>query len=213
MTGSEILNIVVTVGISQLCIDLLSNYFVYKGENYQRVCRRLESATSKLHRAEAELKKNPNKHQKKYDRTKAEYDHAAAEVAKKHMPPAVWGGLYFFILLRILGAEHTGKVIGVLPFVPYDLVRRMTGRGLDWTNVAISDDESIGTQLDKKQAISFLCIYILSTISVKGYVHKMVGRKPPKGADNGFMTVAESPMVKRTLASVGIDVDELKKME
>ena len=89
MTGSEILNIVVTVGVSQLCIDLLSNYFVYKGENYQRVCRRLESATSKLHRAEVELKKNPNKHQKKYDRTKAEYDHAAAEVAKKHMPPAV----------------------------------------------------------------------------------------------------------------------------
>ena len=89
MTGSEILNIVVTVGISQLCIDLLSNYFVYKGDNYQRVCRRLESATSKLRRAEAELAKNPNKHQKKYDRTKAEYDHVAAEVAKKHMPPAV----------------------------------------------------------------------------------------------------------------------------
>ena len=89
MTGSEILNIVVTVGVSQLCIDLLSNYFVYKSDNYQRVCRRLESAQSKLHRAEVEWKKNPTKYQKKYDRTKAEHDHAAAEVAKKHMPAAV----------------------------------------------------------------------------------------------------------------------------
>ena len=125
----------------------------------------------------------------------------------------VWGGLYFFILLRILGAEHTGKVIGVLPFVPYpNLICRVTGRGLDWTNVAL-DDESIGTQLDTKQAISFMCIYLLSTLSVKGYVHKIFGQKPPKGADQGFMTVAESPMVKRTLASVGIDVDELKKLE
>ena len=90
----------------------------------------------------------------------------------------------------------------------------MTGRGLDWTNVPTEDGESInGTELDTRQAISFLCIYILSTISVKSYVHKMVGQKPPKGAANGFMTVAESPMVKRTLASVGIDVDELKKLE
>lgn len=89
MTGSEILNIFVTVGISQLVIDLLSNYLVYKGESYQRVVRRMESAHSKLQRAEIDFKKNETKHQKRYDRAKAEYQQAAADVAKKHIPPSV----------------------------------------------------------------------------------------------------------------------------
>jgi hypothetical protein len=100
MTGSEIVNIVVTVGISQLVIDLLSNYFVFKGESYQRVVRSMESAAAKLQRAEIDLKKNENKHQKRYDRTKAEYQQAAADVAKRHFPPTVSLINHMFLLGR-----------------------------------------------------------------------------------------------------------------
>jgi hypothetical protein len=122
----------------------------------------------------------------------------------------VWGGLYFFILLRILGAEYKGKVIGVLPFVPYNIVSKITARGLDWTNVVASNDVELETQLVTKQAISFLCIYVLSTFTAKFYVHKLVGIQPPKGADQGFTTLAESPMIRSTLSSFGIDPDDLK---
>jgi hypothetical protein len=126
-------------------------------------------------------------------------------------PKKMWGGLYFFILLRILGAEYKGKVIGLFPFVPYKIIGRVTARGLDWNDVPADVDlASLDTKLDIKQAISFLCIYVLSTLTVKFYVHKLVAIQPPKGADQGFMTVAESPMVKNTLNAFGINPDDLK---
>lgn len=212
MTGSEILNIVVTVGVVQLIIDLLSNRFVFKGDNYQRAIRSLERAQSKLDRAEADLKKNENKHKKRHASAKAEYEEAAADVARRHMAPSIFSGLFFVLLLRILGAEYKGKVIGVLPFVPYNLVNRITARGLDWKDV-VPEVDLVGTQLGHKQALSFLCIYTLASLTVKFYVHKAVGIAPPKGADQGIMTVAESPMGRRVLDSFGVDLDELKKME
>jgi hypothetical protein len=70
MTASEILHIAVTVGICQICLDLFSNWWVYKGEKYKRSIGALERSRWKLNKAEADLKKNPKKNEKRHTRAK-----------------------------------------------------------------------------------------------------------------------------------------------
>ena len=109
MTASDISSIVLTVGFWQLVIDLLSNHLVYNKDPYQRSLRTMERFKGKLDKATADLKKS-DKHQKKFDRAKGEYQGACADVARRHFAPNILGSLFFVILLRILGIEHQGKV-------------------------------------------------------------------------------------------------------
>ena len=208
MTGSEISNIIVTIGVSQLILDLLSNYFVYNGDRYQRALRNLESTKSKLTRAEFDVQSKGNKHLKRMEKCKADYSMAAADVARRHMVPNLFSSMFFFFLLKILGTEHKGKVMGVLPFVPYTILTRITSRGLDWKDV--SPDDLVGTKMDPKQAFSFLFVYILAGLTVKYYVNKAVGIKPPKGADGGVQTIVDSPMGQAMARSLGLDPKDLK---
>lgn len=109
MTASDIRSIVVTVGVCQLIIDLLSNHFVFNKEYYQRALRTMDRFKGKLDKADADLKKS-EKHRKKYDRAKSDYQAACADVARRHFPPNMFGSVFFVILLRILGIENSGKV-------------------------------------------------------------------------------------------------------
>ena len=109
MTAADIRSIVVTVGVCQLIIDLLANHFVYKKEYYQRALRTMDRFKGKLDKADADLKKS-EKHRKKYDRAKGDYQAACADVARRHFAPNMFGSVFFVILLRILGIENSGKV-------------------------------------------------------------------------------------------------------
>ena len=110
MTTSEILNIVVTVGICQLIIDLLANYFVYNNDQYERSVRSMERYKIKLSKASIELTKSEKKYRKKYDRAETDYSASCADVARRHFLPNMLSSIFFVILLRILGTEHKGKV-------------------------------------------------------------------------------------------------------
>lgn len=207
MTAPEILSIVTTLGISQLAFDLLAKWLVYNKEPYQRACGALERAKWKLSKAEADAKKN-EKHAKRLQRAKDEWGEACANVAQRHTAPGMLTSVFFVLLLKILGTEHKGNVMAILPFVSFNLMTKVTGRGLDWSNVPVSALE--GTEIQTKQATSFLFIYLLCGLSVKFFVNKAVGTQPPEGADKGIMTVMESPKGQRLMKSFGIDPDDLK---
>jgi hypothetical protein len=206
MTASEILNIVVTVGLSQLGCDLLAKWLVYNKEPYQRACGSLQRAKWKLDKAEVDAKKN-DKHAKRLQRSKDDYGEFCSDVARRHTGPGMISSIFFVILLRILGAEHKGNVMAILPFVPFTFFTRITARGLDWSNVPDTALEGIGIEV--KQATSFLFIYLLAGLSVKYFVNKTFGTQPPAGADRGIMTVLESRQGQRLVKSLGIDPEEL----
>lgn len=209
MTASEIYTIVMTVGVCQVLIDLLSNHLVYNGESYQRSVRTMERTKSKLTKAETDLKTKGEKHRKKFDRAKAEHQGACADVARRHFAPGMLSSLFFVILMRILGTEHGGKVVGVLPFVPWNFVTRVTARGLDWKEVdleALSESTSILPQ----QAVSFFLVYALAGLAVRFYVNRLVAIKPPQGADGGINTIMESPLGQGVMRSMGIDPEDMK---
>jgi len=208
MTASDLSSIVMTVGVCQLIIDLLSNYLVYKNDPYKRSIRTMERFKGKFHKAEADLLK-AEKHRKKFDRAKGDYQGACADVARRHFVPSMLTSLFFIILLRILGTEHSGKVTGVLPFVPYNLVTRVTARGLDWRAINMESlNES--TPMHPKQAFSFFFVYVLAGVAIKYYVNLAVGTRPPKGADGGISTVMESPIGQSVMRSMGVDPEDLK---
>jgi hypothetical protein len=156
-------------------------------------------------KAEVDFAKNA-KHAKRLARSKEDYGEQCSEVARRHTGPGMLSSIFFVILLRILGAEHKGNVMALMPFVPFNFLTRITARGLDWGDVASLE----GTDVAVKQATSFLFIYLLSGLSVKYFINKAFGTQPPPGADKGILTVMESPQGQKMMKSMGIDPDELK---
>jgi hypothetical protein len=98
--------------------------------------------------------------------------------------------------------------MAVIPFAPWNLLARISTRGLDWK--AIPEEVLDGSTIVAKQAGSFLIIYLLSGLSVKYFVDKLVGEKAPDGADRGILSVMESPKGQRLMKSMGIDPDDFK---
>ena len=208
MTASDISSLVITVGVCQLFCDIVANQFVFKKERYQRACEALERAKWKLDRSAADLKKNP-KHAKRHQLAKDEHSECSSRIARIHMAPNMMTSFFFLMLLRILGAEHKGQIFAVLPFEPFSLMRKISQRGLEWedsTSLAVE-----GSDILRSQGASFLFVYFLSTVSIKYFVHQAFGTNPPPGADNGFMSMLESPSNQKLLKSMGIDPDEFKQ--
>lgn len=57
---------------------------------------------------------------------------------------------------------------------------------------------------------AFMVIYLLSTMSIRFYVHQLFGTMPPTGADGGIMSLLDSPMGQRIALAAGMDPKELK---
>jgi hypothetical protein len=134
MTASEILQLATTVATVQILCDLVFNWRAYSQEPYQRALSALSRSKLKYEQETIAIAKEkdkakssaPTSKKSKADRLfkrlqRAKDDHAEARgvVARKHIPPGFFTLIIFVILLRILGTEHKGKIIGVLPFVPY----------------------------------------------------------------------------------------------
>ena len=100
--------------------------------------------------------------------------------------------------------------MGVLPFVPYNIVSRVTSRGLNWKEISVEEIKELGTQMHPKQAFSFMFVYLLCGLAVKYYVNLAFGTKPPQGADRGITTIMDSPMGQKVIRSFGIDPNDLK---
>lgn len=169
--------------------DILSNALTpsetttYKNKKIEReMQKKIAEETNARIKAEKKLKKADE-----------EYNEMASRVAHKHSFPNMVNSLFFIILARVLGTEYTGKVIAVLPFVPPNLLRKLTQRGLE-------------TGIDPR-ACSFTFIFILCSLSVKYIASSMFGQQMPAGV--GLTNFLESPKAQRLLQKYGLDTSEI----
>mmetsp|Transcript_1512 Transcript_1512/g.2054 ORF Transcript_1512/g.2054 Transcript_1512/m.2054 type:complete len:213 (-) Transcript_1512:433-1071(-) len=210
MPAAELNNIILTVGIVQLSCDLLANRYVFVQDSYQRSLGALSRAKfkfQKLKDQDDEGKLTGEKQQKKLQRAKDELSEISANVAKRHTTPNVLTSLAFIILYRILAIEYSGKVIALLPFVPWKFIQKLTTHGLDISSLELDESEVI----DPRQACSFIFVYILTTLSVKFFVHRAVAVMPPKGADGGILSMVDAPQNQKVLKQFGLDNETLYK--
>jgi len=227
MTASDILHIMTLVAGTQLACDFLARKFIFsrnpiKGLSPPSVELKLNMTNSSppypppplLIRKNQALRKQ--KPRKKKQRAEEDLAEAAAAVATRHTTPGMFSSLAFLILFRILSIEYTGKVVAVLPFQPWGLLRRITLRGISYVvpeenTMEIMKEMPVSIQ-DPSQVCSFLFIYLLCTFSMKMLVNKAFGVQPPKGADGGFSTLMDAPRSQKALQSFGIDTDELNEV-
>jgi len=207
MPTADILRIALTVGTVQLICDIVARRFVFAREPYQRSVSAFARAKTKRDKilSSASAASNATKSEssqaksaKKIQRAEDDYTEAAAEVARRHTAPSFFTSMVFLILYRILSAEYSGRIVAMLPFRPWGLLRRLTARNLH--------------VVDADRCCAFLFVYVLSTLSVKFVIHRLVGVRPPRGADGGVSTLLDAPKSQRVLKSFGIDTDEFNQV-
>jgi hypothetical protein len=251
MTAHDIFQIVSTVAVAQLVCDLVAHYAIYQSKSYLRLLEQLEYWKAKLQAAQRKVKieddktiskdaKSSNKKQsssKQSERSqkmlqRLEQDHADVlqGISMRHTIHSATTAVVFLLLMRIFGTEHKGHTIAVLPFVPFQIMRRITARGLqfdsNWLSSDVSIIEAILGEMNTKsrssagviaglnnvgQMASFTFIYMLTAMSVKYYVHQLITTKAPAGADSFFAAIAESPRSQAYVKdTIGVDLKELK---
>ena len=237
MTASDIFHVISIVAITQALCDLAARKLIFSQESYKRSVSAFERAKWKYDRAMATAAeqqkqkqqqqqqqqsstkkgqttsstsmKNAEKNAKKLKRIEDDYNESIAEITKRHSPSAVFTSIVFIILYRVLSLEYEGKIVAVLPFQPWSLVRRMSLRSLDIADfAALSEDSKVQ---HAHQACAFFFVYVLSTMSVKFIVNKLVGVQPPQGADKGFGALLDDPSSQKILKTMGVDTNELKQ--
>jgi len=222
MTASDIVRIISTVGVIQGICDIMAQKFVFTKQPYLKSIATLERSRTKRDKTlsatsnEKISAKSAEKNAKKIQRAQDEYAEACADVAKRHTFPGLATSIVFVILYRILSMEYSGKIIAVLPFQPWSLVRRFTLRGIVidpaiFTVPPLAADGTIPRVSNSTQACAFLFVYILSTLSVKYAVHKLVGKTAPTGADKGISTMLDDPKSQKFLRGLGVDTMELNE--
>ena len=220
MTASDILYIASTVAATQATVDLLANKFVFSTENFTHRVSTLDRMRVKRDKALASpppaqgTAKSMEKYNKKIKRAEEDYAMAASNVAQKFTAPKIWNSIVFVFLYRILSLEYGGKVIAILPFEPWGIIRRFSMRGLsfaddfEWSSAG----EGARPVQSVNQACGFLFIYLLCNMSVKFVVHKFVGKKSPSGTEKGFLTFMDDPRGQKILQQFGVDTDEINEM-
>ena len=226
MTTADLVRIMSTVAIAQAICDLVAQRLVYSKDTYRSSLSQLSRAKQKLEKTISSSSnkaangqklgpKGLEKQAKRIQRAQDDVGEASANVAKRHTGPNVLTSLAFFILYRVLNLEYQNKIIGILPFVPFSLFRKITSRGLMFEEgfEYISTAEGGNVRVTHlEQACSFFFIYMLSTLTIKRLVNRVVGTTPPKGADKGIFTLFDDPKSQAILHSVGVDTEEINEM-
>ncbi len=219
MTTSDILYIISTVAVTQAVCDLLANKFVFSSEVYHDRLSSLERARIKRNKAISSPAPNStsakaiDKHNRKIKMAEDDYAMAASALSQKHIGPNMASSLVFIMLYRILSFEYSGTVIAVLPYEPWGILRKLSMRGISFEDgYELQSAVNVERIQGVNQACGFLFIYLLCTMSVKFLVHNVLGTKPPKGADKGFMNLLDDPRGQKVLQGLGVDTEEINEM-
>jgi len=149
---------------------------------------------------------------------------AKAEVARRHTMANFYPSIAFVFLYRILASEHSGELVGLLPFQPFNFLQNVTFRGLSTKMTAKELNElwlqTKGLDATKvlsldvsnvSQACAFAFIYILCTLSIKKIVNDIFGVRAPEGVGGGVDAMLDSPQNQKILSSFGVDANEMKE--
>lgn len=222
MTVSDILYIVSTVAITQAICDVIANKLVYSTDDYVDAVSTLERMRVKRDKVLAQPApqapdlqhktntKSIEKYKKRLKAVEDDYAAASGHVSRKHIAPRIYTSIVFFLLYRILSAEYNGKIVALLPFEPWGLIRRFSMRGITFEQGFIMETTSNRVE-SSHQACNFLFVYILCNMSVKFIVNLVLGTTKTSGTGGSLLDILDDPRGKKILDAWGLDVEEVRE--
>lgn len=225
MTASDIGYIVLTVAVTQALCDLTANKLVFSTDSYKDAVSTLERMRSKRDKVLAQPAaaapqtsstqsksnaKSMEKYKKRLKVAEEEFITASNNVSRMFIMPRICTSAVFFLLYRILNTEYHGKIVALLPFEPWGLIRRFSMRGIQFSE-GFDVDSTIGRIQSINQACNFLFVYILCNMSVKFMVNLILGIKKPRGTEKGLLDVVDDPRGKKILEELGVDTEEIRE--
>lgn len=254
MTASDVCRIIFAVSLTEFASCVVARKVIFRSESYVRSVGAFERAKARRDKTAASLaakratraeqlsnpgkkqkvmhqatQKSTEKESKKLQRENDEMSALAAEVAKRHTMGSFYSSIAFLILYRVLAAEYAGRVIALLPFKPFNLLQRITFRGLSdkavdemnalWLRSGGGPEATAGganahvlqDATSVSQACAFAFIYVLCSLSVKMMVNLAIGVKPPPGAGDGVGTLIDAPQSQKMMKNFGLDPNEVKE--
>lgn len=161
MPTSEIARICTTVATVQFLCNIAGNWLIFSKNAYRLAVERLERTTKAKDLADRDAAEHKgqkaSKRAKRAKRVEDDHKTAVALVAGMHLLPTLLTNVVFFILLRIFGAEMKGMIVGVLPFSPFSLLRRLCSRGLEF-NPSLMFEALSPSVTGVDQACSFMFV-------------------------------------------------------
>ena len=190
---------------STAALEVLSFILIYRKPRYAVAVRALEDAQANVDSIKAKMgEKDSLKESKRtvFERKlKSAEDNKssiAAGVTSLTMAPNFIGTVCNLVITRWLKGSYNGIIVGVLPFVPYQFLTKVTQIGLP-------KDGTIPVN-----GVSFLFVWILLQMGVKAIFRTMISWKAPEGT--GISNVVDSPVMKNLMKRWGFSDDYIKNM-
>ena len=256
MTISDIGKIIVAVATTEFISCILTRKLIFKGESYTDSVSAFNRAKARRDKTSASLaakqaareeqqllansglksknnqqqisQKSIDKEANKLERENEEFAGCAAEVARRHTMANFYSSIAFLILYRIFAAEYSGKVVALLPFQPFNLLQKVSFRGL--SELSVRELNAIWMQsggpgatvpgvdapitpdvMGVSHACGFAFVYLLCSLTVKTMVNMAFGVKPPEGANDGVGTLMDAPQSQKMMKNFGLDAEDVKE--
>eukprot|EP01090_Pellita_catalonica_P023694 TRINITY_DN9894_c0_g1_i2.p1 TRINITY_DN9894_c0_g1~~TRINITY_DN9894_c0_g1_i2.p1 ORF type:complete len:179 (-),score=25.35 TRINITY_DN9894_c0_g1_i2:274-810(-) len=156
---------------SALLAEGLSWLLVYRTSSYKELKTKIERLQAKLEKLKDQQKDIVSKKNKKIDRLQEQLSTAERELTFSKMKSIFAVGITLVSIFGVLNSHFGGRVIAMLPFEPFPLVRNVSHGGL------LGDDY---------YECSMAFIYALCSISIRANLQKFFGFAPPKTKSSGI---------------------------
>jgi len=164
----DLISILILALITNCISELLSYLLIYKTRKYKDLNKTITLQMKKIEQLKASLTGPIRQTDKKLKRLESELKSFNFDMMKLRMGSMLIIGLFFIFFMSIFSSVFQGVIVAKLPFEPFRLISNLSHRGI------LSADPT---------DCSFIFIFILSNLSIRPVLQKILGTEGPRNAN------------------------------
>eukprot|EP01017_Pseudomicrothorax_dubius_P025391 TRINITY_DN2744_c0_g1_i1.p1 TRINITY_DN2744_c0_g1~~TRINITY_DN2744_c0_g1_i1.p1 ORF type:complete len:186 (-),score=48.36 TRINITY_DN2744_c0_g1_i1:180-737(-) len=169
---AETIRIIIYAIITTIVAEGTLYFMIYRKDEYKRLKKAIDSTNSKLKKQKETYGVQNKPQEKKLSSLENQLKALNQDMTQYRMKSTILIGFFMVIVLSTFSTLFQGIVVARLPFQPFGLIQGITHRGL------IGDDMT---------ECSYIFLYILTSIIVRGNIQKIFGFEPPRSHFNSFL--------------------------
>ena len=160
-----------TIGFAlftSLLTEAISWLLIYRTDDYKRLQNEMRVANKKNEKLKDNLIFGTTKSKAQEKKLQASEDHVkqiSQELTKSKMSSTLFVGLFMIIFMSLLSSAYQGVVVAKLPFEPFFMIKGISHRNITG---------------DDMTDCSMIFIYIISNISLRPIISKLLGSDGPR---------------------------------